>query len=1485
MITKLKVMLVMVWFILLASNSLALAQEPREVFEHLSVANGLPHTSVYNILQDSQGFMWFATEDGLAKYDGYKFTVYKHDATKPNSLSSSAVYALYQDSHDNLWLTTPSAGINRFDPKTETVTHYRHAEADPHSLSSDLFFSSCNVYEGPQGDLWFGTLAGLNRLDPKTGQFTSYHHDAADPTTLSSDKIYALSPDPSGPWLWIGTAEGLNKFDPRTGKVVRYQVNLNSLSNNTVLRIYIHEQVMWLGTYQGLTRFDLQTESFRGYSHEDSEPASLSHNIVRSIYPAAQGKLWVGTHGGGLNLFDPTTERFSHYQADNNNPTAMSDNIIFSMYQAKDGTLWLGTALGGVNKIDPQRKNFRLYQPQSNNPQSLSTLDVFGLYVDREGMVWVGTAGGGLNQFDPQTEQFTRYQHDDKQPQSLSHNFVHSILEDSQGALWVGTWGGGLNKFDRQTGQFTVYKNDPNEPNSLSENTVRAVAEDNEGNLWVGTTSSGLNKFDRQTGHFSHYRYQPDEPAGLISDNIWNIFKDSQGYLWISTGQGLEEFDPKTETFTHYRHEDNNPSSLTANTVYNIYEDRARILWLATAQGLNRFDRVTQQFSHYLAEDGLPDNRVQNVLADNQGYLWLGTVKGLARFDPKTEKFKVYDTSDGLQGDFFREWAYTKSPNGELYFGGTNGLNRFNPAEITDNPNLLPVVLTDLLLFNQPVAIGPNSILKQRLSSAEAITFSPDQTVFSLEFAALNYTSASKNRYTYKLEGFDKDWLPTTAQRRLATYTNLDPGDYVFRVRATNNDGLWSDKQVALQVTVLPPWWKTWWFRLGSGIVIFGLIIGGTAWWVQSVEAQKQYLERVVTERTAALTESENQLRTIFETSQAGIILVDSHGIITFANQRMAEMFKCPLPDLLGSAYPDHIHPEQKQAGDQKMRQIIRGEIKEVSSLERHYRCADGSDFWALLNGRRLEDEAGHLVSLVGIVTDITELKQVQTALQQAKEQAEAANQAKSSFLANMSHELRTPLNGILGYAQILQRSPGLTEQHLSGVEVIYQSGNHLLTLINDILDLSKIEAGKMELHLNELNLIDFLEGVSGIMRMRAYQKDIVFNFEADPDLPMGVMADETRLRQVLLNLLSNAVKFTNNGAVTFKVSLANLRMGAVANERIDEFANERIDEISHNPADSPIRHLATSPIRHLAHLPIHFEVTDSGMGIAADQLEKIFHPFEQVGKHTHQIEGTGLGLPITQQIVEIMGGRLHVASELGHGSTFWFEVPLLVLHVLQPTSRHDVVGYEGARRQIMVVDDIRNNRLVLLNLLEQLGFTVTLAEHGQEALAKLSDCQPDLILTDLTMPLMDGFELVQRLRQQPQFAIVPIVAMSATVLDLDRPTSQAKGFNDFLPKPIELSKLLELLSKWLGVTWQYDAARVAMAAPNITTPLILPSHEQLETLYELVMFGDMSQVTEWADKLAAGDATMTAFAALVRQHAANYEDEAILAMVKQALG
>ncbi|MDM8529683.1 two-component regulator propeller domain-containing protein [Anaerolineales bacterium HSG25] len=1458
------------------------AQELPIYFEHIGLEDGLPHTSVYVINQDKHGFMWFGTDNGLAKYDGYHFELYTHDPTNSNSISNNDIAGIELDGHNNMWLATGSSGLNKIDLTTNTVTRYLHDENNSYSISSNsisndsnnhvLFYD--NRYEDQQDYIWFGSDNGLNRLDLKTEQFTRYYHDENDPTTLSNNKIIAIFPDPARKWLWIITKTGLDKFDPTTGKVVRY------LPEMRIGTIYIlpDGKTMWIGTddvtKNALYHFDVTAETLTDYPIQGD---------IRDIAPTDDGKLWIVVNKAGLYLFDPVTGTFNHYEEDQNNPYALNDNLVLNLYQDRDGTLWIGTSLGGVNKVDPQRKQFQLYQHQPDNPNSLSHSDVFGMHVDSEGMIWIGTIGGGLNKFDPNTETFTRYLYDDDDPHSLNHNFVHPILEDSQGQLWIGTWGGGLNRFDSQTEQFIHYRGDTDDPDSLNSNTIRAIVEDAEGNIWIGTNLDGLSKLAPQADTFEHIQHDPNNPDGLISNNIWNIFRDSHDNLWVSTGQGLELFDAESETFIHYHHNENDPNSLSADTVLNIYEDEQGILWLATVQGLTKFDPQNQIFTRYFEHDGLPGNRVQSVLGDAQGMLWISTDKGMARFDPVQETFTNYDVTDGLQGDFFRAWAYAKTANGELYFGGANGLNRFNPADIVPNPVQSPVVLTDFSLFNEAVPIGPDSILKEHINDAESITLAYDQTVFSFEFANLNYTASDKNSYRYMMEGFDDKWLDTTAQRRLATYTNLDPGTYRFRVQAANGDGVQSEHEATLDIIITPPWWETTWFRGLVMMTIIGLIAGAFVFQRQTAIRREHQLEYQVAERTRDLAKANQQLtreinaRTeiqrdlllldmaVTQTAE-GIAIADMDGYNQFINKAWAEMHGYTKEELQG-AHLSLFHTEEQF--QEEVKPIIEQVMKtgHYEGEDTHVK-KDGTCFYTWMSVNLVRDNEGQPIAIVGACRDITMRRKAQKALQQAKEAAETANKAKSTFLSSMSHELRTPLNGILGYAQILKQKRDLDTDQQEGLDIIYNSGHHLLTLINDVLDLAKIESGKMELYTSETSLHKFLDSVVGVMRMAAHQKDIRFMYEADPNLPHSVDVDEKRLRQVLLNLLGNAVKFTAQGGVSFKVR------SSYVPEWVLKVLSEQTDHLQYPSG----------------HVGVCFDVSDTGAGMTPEQLESIFKPFEQVGDVKKRAEGTGLGLAISQQLVNLMGGDIQVKSEFGKGSTFWFEITLPIVSneanetiaMQLKAETRGVIGYEGDRRKVLIVDDHPENRMVLLNMLGALGFEIVLAEDGEEGLAKAKADRPDFILTDLVMPVMSGFEMVQKIRESPEFQDVPIVAVSANVFEMNKEKSLSIGCQAFLSKPVEADKLFALIAEHLGLEWIYEETADIIETDVISTKaeLIPPPQEELEKLYELTMFGDLQKVSDHVGALAQKNSDYLPFAQTVQQHVQKIEDEPILELL-----
>ena len=1248
------------WFVILtALTQTVFGQGSHPIkFEHLTVADGLSQSTVLCVLQDSKGFMWFCTEDGLNKYDGYQFTVYKHEPGNSNTLSGNYIWSLHEDDTGILWVAT-NDGLNKFDPARETFVHYQHNENDPHSLSHNDVRA---VYEDHSGLLWIGTYGGgLNQLDRKNGQFVHYKHDENDPNSLSTNNIYwdhSLYED-SGGTLWICTnGGGLNQFDRQTKTFVRYQHDdndPNSLSDDIVSAVYEDQAgILWIATNDGLDKFDRETKTFthfyRGY-------------IINTIYGIDANRLWLGTDGKGLFDFNHRTNVYVHYWYDGTHPTELNNNYVNTIYPDKAGTLWIATWGGGLNKLDDTKK-FRLYQHQENNPNSLSGNTVWNFYEDRRGNLWISTEGAGLNKFDRETEQFVVYQSDEDNPKSLISNDIYDITEDHTGALWLGTWEG-LDKFDPQTETVVHYQHDDNNPNSLIHDNINIIYYDSIGMLWIGTWGYGLDKFDPQSETFVHYFHEEKEPNSLSDDQINTIYEDSNGVLWFGTVNGLDKFDRHTEKFLHYQYDKNNPHSLSGNHISAIYEDHHGMLWIGTVgSGLNKFNPVTGHFTHYRKKSGgIPNDTINHILADNQGHLWFSTNQGLSRFNPLTETFRNYDVADGLQGNEFIIGAGYKTGRGELLFGGTNGFNLFYPKELKDNSYIPPIVITDFQIFNQPVSIGGKSLLQQHISFTDKLTLSYQDSVFSYEFLALNYSSPQKNQYAYLMEGFDQDWTYVDSSRRFATYTNLDAGDYVFRVKGSNNDGLWNEQGTALQITITPPWWETTWFRASLFFVTVSLVFGGFRWRMRVIEAQKRELAIQVAQRT-----------------------------------------------------------------------------KELSAKT-------------------------------------IELAKSNQQLEIAKERAEVANDAKSSFLANMSHELRSPLNAILGFAQVMTRRQRLEPEDQENIGIISRSGEHLLTLINQVLDLSKIEAGRTTLNETHFDLYRLLDDLEDMFRLKAQDNNLQVIFERDIAVPQYLYTDEIKLRQVLINLLNNALKFTVEGSVNVRVK-------------------------NHDP-NTPLSN-TQSPVT------IAFEVEDTGPGIAPDELEGLFEAFVQTSTGKQASEGTGLGLAISHKFTQLMGSKITVSSKVGRGTLFAFDIHCKLAQandIQQPPPENTVIALKPnqPRYRILIVDDNWANRQLLIKLLNPLGFELKEAENGQEAIDLWNEWQPHLIWMDMRMPVMDGYEAAQHIKIHTKGQAIAIIALTASVLEEERAVILDAGCDGFLRKPFHNSDIFELMHKHLGVRYVYE--------------------------------------------------------------------------------
>jgi serine phosphatase RsbU (regulator of sigma subunit)/ligand-binding sensor domain-containing protein len=814
-----------------------LSAQPHDIeFERISLEQGLSQSVVTCILQDRKGFLWFGTMDGLNKYDGYGFTVYKHDAQDANTISDNSITAIYEDSawRNMLWIGTRN-GLDSFDRITERFTHYRHDPAMPHSLSHNSIRAIREDRENGENWLWVGTFGGgLELFDRRTQQFFHYIHDPDNPNSLSNDQVRAIYVDKSGT-IWVGTSDGLNKLvlDKSDGHVqpaaqfTRFKNDPNdptSLSHNLICSIYEDRAGnLWLTTFGGgLNKLDRASGQFKHYKNDPKNPNSLRHNTARPICEdPLRGTLWIGT-SAGLDEFDPKTERFKHHQNDPANPNSLSNDDVWSVYEGRSGALWVGTYGGGVNKFSEAKEKFSHYKNDPTNPNSLGHNMVMSICEDHTGTLWVGTGGGGLYQYDAEKERFIRYRHDPANPRSLSNDGVAAICEDHTGALWIGT-GEGLHQFDRATKQFVRYQHDPTDPHSLSARGVSAIYEDHAGTLWIGTGAGGLNRFDSDTrlksnngksGRFIRYQYDAAN-AGSLSDNmVFAIIEDPANELWIGTAGGLNKFDRANDRFIRYQHDPANPHSLCNNRVFSIFADSGSVLWVGTwGGGLDKFDKTTGTFTHFTEKDGLPNGVIYGILGDAAGNLWLSTNNGLSKFNPKTKNFRNYDVDDGLQSNEFNQGAYFKSKNGEMFFGGINGFNRFHPERINDNPHPPPIVLTAFMKFDKLMKLDTSITEITRLKLSYRDNF------FSFAFAALDYTNPVKNQYAYKLEGFNEDWI-YCGTRRYASYTNLDGGTYRFRVKGANSDGVWNEDGIAIQIIVTPPFWKTWWFISLSALAL-----------------------------------------------------------------------------------------------------------------------------------------------------------------------------------------------------------------------------------------------------------------------------------------------------------------------------------------------------------------------------------------------------------------------------------------------------------------------------------------------------------------------------------------------------------------------------------------------------------------------------------------------------------------------------------------
>ncbi len=771
-------------------------------FRHYSVSDSLSQNTILSILQDSQGFMWFGTENGLNRFDGYTFIVFRHDREDPTSLSSDQrIRVLFEDKSGAIWIGT-RYGLNKFDPSKEQFVRYLHSPDDPDTLSGNEILSIC---QDKADTLWVGTTRGLNKLDPNTETFTRYPNDI---DNANGNRIRTFFEDKDGNFL-IGTeGAGLFRFDRDAGQFVEQYSKAHGLSSDTIRTMYGDAQagVLWICTLGGgVCKFDLVVKTFKSYRHKPDNPNSLSGDDVVAIFADDEGRLWLGTFDEGLNIFDIETETFTHFRNEPGNPASLSDNTVVSIYEDRSGLLWFGTEINGINTLDCRAtRNFSHYAQLPNDPNSLKGKRVMTVCEYQEDILFIGT-DEGLDKFDRAEGKFTHLHNPDDSASLPSQGIIY-IYKDSGETLWLGTRGSGLVKFDPETETFFAYTASNGFESLPDAYNVMIIYEDKSGYIWFGTEGDGLYRYNKKKETFKKYLHNRNDPNSLSGDLISAIYEDHNNTLWIGTeGDGLNKFSPDQKTFTHYQSNLEDSNSLSDNSIYSIYEDQSNTLWICTGSGLNKFNPQTETFTVYTTKDGLPNNRIYGILEDSHKNFWLSTDFGLSKFNPQTEKikdrFRNYDSQDGLQDNEFQTGAYYKSKSGEMFFGGINGFNAFYPEAVQDNPYAPPIVLTKFQILNKDV-----ENLDKSLSQITELTLTHKDLVFSFKFAALDFAAPEKNQYAYQLVGFDEDWVEVEAGNPpLVVYTNIDSGTYTFRVKGSNNDGIWNEAGLATQITITPP--------------------------------------------------------------------------------------------------------------------------------------------------------------------------------------------------------------------------------------------------------------------------------------------------------------------------------------------------------------------------------------------------------------------------------------------------------------------------------------------------------------------------------------------------------------------------------------------------------------------------------------------------------------------------------------------------------
>lgn len=1279
---------------LTAQDKFSILENSQVQFEHITSEDGLMHNSIISIIQDSKGYMWFGTNNGLYKYNGYEFKFYTSSPDDSGSLLNENVKALYEDNQGNLWIGTLD-GLSRYNRKRDAFERYFVNNLNKKSKITDPIHC---IYQDNKGVVWVGTRYGLYRLTAQGNDIYDIrlinYNDSEN--GLSSNTIYSIDQDQFGQ-LWIGTNKGYNLLQESNDGTISFKhynsraVGTSYLKNDNFSNILIgKEGHHWIATKKGLNKITFDKETGRHIVSEITYPydtsSSMADNRITTLVQDRQGFIWGGTKMGGLIKFDPKKEIFRQYQQSRSNKEGLRSNEISGLYIDVSGVLWIGMQRGGLSKLNLEDKNVAHYRYNYFDPNSLSGNTINNIYEDSKKNLWISTFDQGLNRLVNKNGdiKFIRYKHDKQDKNTISSNRIFGFCEDNYGNYWVGTQSNGLNhiKISDQLGsnklQVKHYKRKSGVDN-FPWNRVTYIYKDKIGDIWVGFFgSNGLMRFTPTpfggaNPVFHVFKHDPDNPNSLSGSTVSCVFEDSQGVLWIGTNRGglekiLRDDQNNPVKFIKIVNEPNNTSSLSNNNVFTIHEDIYGNIWVGTfGGGLNKIaknqrDQLNPKIVRYSTKDGLPSNEIYGILEDNSGNLWMSTNNGISKFNHQENTFTNLDLSDGLQDVNFRKFAYAKDHNGLMYFGGIKGFNVLDPNSIEENKYMPSAEIVDFKLFNQSVKPGEevlgSVILDQSIENTNKITLKNKHNTFAFEFSAMHYASPNQNNYAYMLEGFDEDWIYADSKKRFAPYSNLEAGTYTFKVKASNNDNIWNEDFKSLEIKVLPPLWKSWWAYL----IYVGLFV-----------------------------------------------------IIMWLFRR-------------------YILIDQEYQNKLRFEKIESEKIKEV-------------------------------------------------------------NKIKLEFFTNVSHEFKTPLTLLLGPIKELINSKETSNKVKDSLVLMERNANQLFKLINQIMEFRKVETKDLKLYPTKGDLVNFCKEEVFSFKVLADKKNINLTFESS-EYSIDGFFDWDKMETILNNLISNSLKYSNEGEKV-KVSLSLL-------------STKNVNNISTESTPKFVRII----------------IEDTGEGIPQNQLALIFERFHRVNKKNKKAGagGSGIGLALTKSLVELHKGKITVESVEKKGSKFVVDLPLLidVKSLGQPVQGVDVQliedqispsdaiisevkaiineeeGDDEQKPTVLLVEDNPDMLEFIRKALES-QYNIRTALDGEQGLEIAFESVPDLIVSDVMMPIMDGIEFCEKAKDNELTSHIPIILLTAKGSTDHRIEGLEVGADAYISKPFDMRLLKVRIEKLLG--------------------------------------------------------------------------------------